>query len=175
MEKIIIGSLNRTKVEAVEEVFSDLVVEAINAPSKVLAQPIGNEMTRLGAVNRARFVLHNSDGNYGIGFEGGVVFISDELYLCNWGALITRDRDEFTASGFYLPLPIEFRKPILAGEELGNLIETYTEEKFSRTKGGAIGLLTNELIVRKDIYVHLATLLKGQLLHHQYRENKRFE
>lgn len=171
MGKVVIGSLNRTKVEAVEIVFSEFVVEAIKAPSKVLAQPIGNEMTRIGAVNRARFVLQNSDGDYGIGFEGGVVFISDELYLCNWGALLTRSGDLFTASGFYLPLPKEFSEPILAGEELGNLIERYSEEKYSRTKEGAIGLFTNELIVRKDIYVQLATLLKGQLLHH--RNNKR--
>lgn len=164
MEKIIVGSLNPTKVEAVKEVFSHMKVEAIKAPSKVLAQPIGNEMTRVGAINRAQFSLENGEGMYGIGFEGGVLFISGQLYLCNWGALLTRNGDLFTASGFNIPLPNSFTVPILAGEELGNLIEQYSNKIYSRSKEGAIGLFTNDLMVRKDIYLQIATLLKGQLL-----------
>lgn len=165
METIIVGSLNQTKVEAVKTVFSDMSVKAIRAPSNVLSQPIGNEMTRMGALNRARFAIENENSHYGIGFEGGVVFISGELYLCNWGALVTRDGEVFTASGFYIPLPDEFIEPIMSGEELGSLIEAYSKHQVSRTNEGAIGLFTNELIVRKDIYDHIATLLKGQLLH----------
>lgn len=167
MKKIIVGSLNETKVDAVKKIFPEYAIAAVKAPSNVLAQPIGDEMTRMGAINRARFAKQSETCDYGIGFEGGVTFIGGKLFLCNWGALVGGDDMLFTASAFHIPLPDAFIEPILAGKELGDLIEAYSKRRYSRTKEGAIGLFTNELVVRNDIYVHIATLLKGQLLYAQ--------
>ena len=47
---------------------------------------------------------------------------------------------------------------------ISNANKLYSNKIYSRSKEGAIGLFTNDLMVRKDIYLQIATLLKGQLL-----------
>lgn len=170
MKKIVIGSKNRTKVHAVKSIFTGNEIQAIQAPSFVLKQPIGNDMTRTGAINRAQYALEATESDYSIGLEGGVVFISDELYLCNWGALLTSDNKLFTASGSYIPLPNSFKQPILVGEELGYILECYTNKRNIRLYEGAIGLLTNGLMIREEMYAHIVTLLKGQLIYNLQHE-----
>lgn len=163
MKMVAVGSTNRTKINAVQAVFPEFETSFLKAPSKVLKQPIGNEMTRLGAINRARHCLDKTTCYYSIGLEGGVVFIGEELYLCNWGALITRDNQLYTASGSFIPLPKEIWPPILSGETLGSVLADYTKEKDIATNQGAIGLFTNEMIAREEMYRQIVTLLKGQL------------
>ena len=45
--------------------------------------------------------------------------------LCNWGALILPDGNEFTAGGAQIPLPEEIAEELLAGKELGPVIDSY--------------------------------------------------
>src|SRR5699024_12086926 len=97
--KIVIGSLNRTKVEAVKSVFLRYKVIEKDVPSNVSAQPIGDEETLAGAINRAQAARALEQQTIGIGLEGGVTYLQDELYLCNWGALVDTDGKVYTASG----------------------------------------------------------------------------
>lgn len=162
-KKIIVGSLNKTKVEAIRVIFPRAKIEQIAAPSKVLQQPISNEMTRTGAVNRALYSIDGGEADYGIGLEGGVTFINEQLYLCNWGALVTSRGKIYTASGGLIPLPEAFIEPILQGEELAKLMEKLTKRSNIRSSEGAIGIFTNNLLTRQQLYMNIGTLLKGQL------------
>lgn len=168
--KIIVGSLNKTKIDAVSDAFSDAIVSGCDIASNVLHQPIGEEMTRIGAINRAKQAVTLAHNCIGIGFEGGVTFIGEKLYLCNWGALAINEEHIFTASGAKIELPDEFIEPILQGEQLGDIMTHYTNKENIRTHEGAIGIFTNHLLLRKDMYAQIAMLLKGQ--YEYYLSNK---
>lgn len=167
-KKLLIGSFNQTKVNAVKTVFSSCEIESVAAPSGVLKQPISSEMTRIGAINRAKFGIEASDAHYSIGLEGGVTFIDGQLYLCNWGALVIPTGKTYTASGGLIPLPESFVEPILQGEELSTLMNKLTNRQDIRSTEGAIGIFTNGFIRREQLYIYIVTLLKGQL---QYDKN----
>ena len=68
------------------------------------------------------------------------------LYICNWGALVTNNGEIFTATGAGIPLPKEIAEQLLAGAELGPVMDVYTNRKGIRHDEGAIGVFTNGLI-----------------------------
>lgn len=165
--KIGIGTLNAAKRAAVQHAWTkniDQPIEFIqmDVPSLVSAQPLSDEETVKGAINRSRAVIAQSDCEVGIGLEGGVKWVGDQLYLCNWGALITQRGDVFTASGAGVPLPTEIEVGIKDGIELGPLMDAYTNRQGIRHNEGAIGVFTNGLITRSDMFEHIVVQLIGQ-------------
>ena len=161
--KIVIGSLNETKINAVKKVFPEVEVIAASIPSKVSAQPIGDEETEQGAINRAQNAGDLYSNSIGIGLEGGVMVHRGELLLCNWGALVTADGKTYTASGARIKLPIAFKQKIEQGLELSEIMDNYTKKKNIRHHEGAIGIFTNGRMLRMDMFSHVVTLLRGQM------------
>lgn len=159
---IIVGSNNKAKVNAVRSVFSNEIVIGHAVPSLVSAQPFSDTETKKGAINRATQCASLEPNVVGIGLEGGVMYMEKELYLCNWGALVTDDKQLYTASGARIRLSKEITKGLENGEELGNLIDDYIQKKNVRNYEGTIGIFTNGLISRKEMFSHVVTLLKGQ-------------
>ncbi|MBP2259171.1 DUF84 family protein [Virgibacillus alimentarius] len=160
--RIIIGSKNPTKWKAVQDVFDTYQVDTLNAPSRVSSQPFSDEETREGAINRALQCAESTPGAIGIGLEGGVMYIKDQLYLCNWGALVTEDENIYTASGARIVLPIDIAEQLKAGSELGDIMDQYTRKEEVRENEGAIGIFTNDSISRRNMFVHVVKLLRGQ-------------
>ena len=160
--KLIIGSKNPTKIKAVETVFPSYEVIAKDMPSYVSAQPMSDEETRQGAINRARQSMESMPGAIGIGLEGGIMYVNDQLCLCNWGSLVTENGDVYTASGARIPLPEAFRTQLEDGTELGQVMEQYAKKQNVKQKEGAIGIFTNELVSRQEMFAHVVKLLRGQ-------------
>lgn len=163
--KIIIGSNNRAKIKAVKEVFPDDPVTHQHVPSHVSKQPFSDEETREGAINRALQCVeseHEIDNFLGIGLEGGVMYMNDKLFLCNWGALVTKNKKIYTASGARIVLPAMIAQKLQAGIELGEVMAAYTKQQEVRHREGAIGIFTNELVTRKEMFAHVVKLLRGQ-------------
>ncbi|WP_164668325.1 DUF84 family protein [Virgibacillus doumboii] len=160
--RVIIGSKNPAKIQAVQDVFSNDEVSGIDVPSNVSAQPFSDSETREGAINRALQCIENESSDIGIGLEGGVMYVDNQLLLCNWGALVTKDKKIFTASGARIPLPVEFDKDLQNGTELGDIMDGYARKKDVRKNEGAIGIFTNNHISRKEMFVHVAKLVYGQ-------------
>lgn len=168
---IAIGTKNPVKIQAVKSAFEQAQLDAdftsYDVPSEVSAQPISDEETRLGAVNRARHAQLKDHAEVGIGLEGGVKWIEGTLYLCNWGALVTAEDTTFTAMGAGLPLPEEIAKGIEAGSELGPLMDHFTSRTGIRHAEGAIGVFTNNLITRQSMFEHIVLQLVGQYTLHK--------
>jgi inosine/xanthosine triphosphatase len=160
--KICVGSKNPTKVGAVEEIFPEAAVDFAVVSSRVSPQPMSDEETRSGAINRALECRKASPDVYGIGLEGGVMFIGDTCYLCNWGAMATPEGNIFTASGARIVLPEEISQKLKDGKELGEIMDSFAQRKEVRNKEGAIGIFTNDLISRKEMFSHVVKLLRGQ-------------
>lgn len=161
--KIVIGSKNNTKIEAVQHIFESDEVISVDAPSKVNAQPFSDAETKEGAINRATLCVKEMPKAIGIGLEGGVMEIDGELYVCNWGALVTPDARVYTASGARIPLPREINDELYRGFELGDIMDQYTKKTHVRENEGAVGIFTNEYISRNDMFIHVVKLLRGQL------------
>lgn len=160
--KIIVASKNRTKIAAVQTVFPEATVIGQDFPSDVSSQPFGDEETLQGAINRAKHAMSLSADGFGIGLEGGVFVLSDELYLCNWGALMTAEGKLYKASGARIPLPQCFLRDLQAGTELSELMNAYTKRHDIGHHEGAIGIFTNKLLLRDEMFSQVVQLLKGQ-------------
>lgn len=160
--KIIIGSKNPTKINACKAIFSEYEIEGASVASKVSAQPFSDEETRTGAINRAYGSAALNDNGLGIGLEGGIMFVDNKLYLCNWGALVTPGNDVYTASGARIVLPQEFIADLESGKELGTIMADFSKKENVSSKEGAVGIFTNDLIDRSEMFMHVVKLLRGQ-------------
>jgi inosine/xanthosine triphosphatase len=161
--KIIIGSNNPAKIEAVKRVFlGNFDFHSVNAASGVGDMPFNDEETIQGAINRAENSLKLGRGDIGIGLEGGVQETSYGLMLSNWGALASKEHPPLIAGGARILLPKEIAQRLRNGEELGPVMDDYTNKQNIRKKEGAVGIFTNGYIDRVEMFTHLTKLLVGQ-------------
>lgn len=171
----IIGSTNPAKVKAAKDVLEAHFPEAIlienEVESGVSKQPFGDEETRLGAINRALRASGMMKEAIGIGLEGGVRVLEDQMYLCNWGALVLPDGKRFIAGGAQIPLPNEIATKVADGHELGPVVDNYFESIGIRNKEGAIGMFTAHAVNRDDLFTHIMQLLIGQLKYYQQSQS----
>ncbi|RBP93811.1 inosine/xanthosine triphosphatase [Cytobacillus firmus] len=167
--KVIIGSKNPAKILAVQTAFShyEAVIMSEDVPSGVNDQPFSDEETIKGAINRAYGSLQASRGQIGIGLEGGVQKTEYGLFLCNWGALAEKGQPPIIAGGARIPLPDGVAARLLAGEELGPVMDDYAKKENVRKNEGAVGIFTNGQINRADMFSHVMKLLIGQ---YEYRK-----
>lgn len=163
----VIASTNPAKINAVSTVLNDLglvfELEPAETDSGVSAQPFSLEETRLGAINRAKRAL-GPEADIAIGLEGGVYEIEDVMYLCNWGALYSKDGKLHTAAGAQIPLPNSVADALRAGEELGPVMDIYAQESGIRKHKGAVGVFTAGVVNRDEMFQHIVKLLLGQWL-----------
>ncbi|MGM0903333.1 MAG: DUF84 family protein [Bacillota bacterium] len=161
---ISIGSKNPAKIAAVEQAFQGYTCEilSVDTESGVRAQPLSDEETIKGAINRSVSALEVSSADIGVGLEGGVQETEHGLVLCNWGALKAKGREPFIAGGARIPLPEEIASRLLAGEELGPVMDEFAKKQNVRKKEGAVGIFTNGKIDRVEMFSHVVRLLLGQ-------------
>lgn len=164
--EFVLGSKNQAKKRAVvriiERYMEHSTVSSVSVISGVSAQPMSEEETRQGAINRS---VNAAKDTYGIGLEGGVHMIADTMYLCNWGALTTPQGKTFTAAGAQIPLPKELANEIESGIELGDAVDFYFKKQNVRMSEGAMGMLTAQLVPRDALFEHIMQLLLGQFLY----------
>ncbi|WP_010303837.1 DUF84 family protein [Kurthia senegalensis] len=165
--KIAIGTTNRAKVAAVTTaatmyIKEELIVEPIGVASGVSDQPMSDEETKKGAVNRAKAALVATNADIAFGLEGGVKRVEDTMYLCNWAAIVSKEGRIYTAAGAQIPLPEEIANELENGRELGPVMDVYAKQQNTREHSGAIGVFTNGLVDRQQMFEHILTLLIGQ-------------
>ncbi|MGE6259390.1 DUF84 family protein [Heyndrickxia sporothermodurans] len=164
--KIALGSTNPAKIKAVIEAFNkinrDVSVISTQVSSEVNEQPFSDEETIKGAINRAKNAIKKENAEIGIGLEGGVTESPYGLTVCNWGALVDREKPPIIAGGARFLLPEEIAIRLRNGEELGPVMDDYVKRKNISKKEGAIGIFTNGYITREDMFLHIMTILLGQ-------------
>ncbi|HEY4553640.1 MAG TPA: DUF84 family protein [Bacillaceae bacterium] len=164
--KVAVGSRNQAKIKAVKDTFQELgwhlQVIPVDAPSNVSGMPFSDVETMQGAANRAEYCLLHEDADIAVGLEGGVTETPFGLYLCNWGALAEKGKEPLLAGGARIRLPDEIAERLRAGEELGPVMEGYSQKENVRSKEGAVGIFTDGLIKRDQMFSHIMKLLIGQ-------------
>ena len=149
--KILIGSENSVKIESVRQSFSKFFkpvdVKGLNVDSGVPAQPC-NEDVFVGAKNRAEHVKRingeqHLNADFFVGIEGGILQFHNRWFQ---GSVIhildQRHRESFGTTGLY-ELPNWIIEKLLAGNELGPIIDELVQNSNTAEKQSTIGFLTN--------------------------------
>ena len=170
MLTIAVGSKNSVKVNAVREGFGDLFgpvdARGVEAESGVPAQPMGDETTRTGALNRAQQALQAiPEATYGVGLEGGITEMPDGVMYCHaWCAIVDREGSVGWASTGRCELPPPVAELIRAGLELGAADDQVFGRTNSKQGEGAVGLLTRGRIDRTAFYAPAVTMALARFL-----------
>ncbi|MBN1266671.1 MAG: inosine/xanthosine triphosphatase [Anaerolineales bacterium] len=164
MLKVIVGSTNQVKLNAVQDAFArmfpgvDVQVGGLDVPSGVSDQPKTDWETYQGAVGRARAVQQQDPAcDIAVGIEGGIKQIGLDLAAFAWAVLIGRDRVGKGRSGLFI-LPPAVAELVHAGKELGHADDIVFGRSDSKRKNGAVGLLTDDVIDRRSYYEHMVIL-----------------
>lgn len=149
---IAIGSTNPTKVaavrRAVRRVWPAAALRPVEVDSGVREMPLSDAEGKRGALQRALKALRAVDADLGVGMEGAVEQQAEALYLTNWIAVVDREGRQSIAQGGSLPLPDCIAREVLAGAELGPVIDRYSGQHNSKQHQGAAGFLTGGLVPR---------------------------
>ncbi|WP_229622721.1 inosine/xanthosine triphosphatase [Vibrio parahaemolyticus] len=160
IQKVVIASLNPAKINAVKSAFQSAFPQqtfefvGISVPSEVADQPMTNEETHRGAVNRvknAKLEMPTADFYVGLeaGIEGNVTFA--------W-MVIESDTHRGESRSASLMLPPEVLAQLADANELGDVMDKVFGTENIKQKGGAISLLTQNQLTRSSVY-HQALIL----------------
>lgn len=164
MTEIIIASKNPVKKQAIlcgfQEVFPKLAfnITPADVPSGVSDQPVGDEETRLGALNRlnAARLLHPS-ADYWTAIEGGVSVVEGQLSAFAWIVIADRERTGWSRSASFF-LPPGVAELVHQGVELGEADDRFFGRQNSKQMNGAVGILTADKVDRMELYRHAVLL-----------------
>lgn len=159
--KILVGSNNPVKIEAVNEAFKKYFdnIETIgfDVDSNVPNQPFNDE-TFFGAENRT-FELkkineqQNLDADYFVGIEGGISNNFNRWFAYGVVCIMNLDGKKGFGTSAHFELPEKVIKEIKEGKELGHVMDEIQNIQNTKQKKGAIGYFTNGKMTRKDLYI----------------------
>lgn len=163
-ERVIVASNNPVKINAVKIGFEKMFpaeqfeVKGVSASSGVTDQPMNNQETITGAVNRAENAkVQVQDADYWVGIEGGVEKIENEMESFAWIVIKSKDLIGKAKTASYF-LPRKVIELVDEGKELGeadDIVFGYTD---SKKKNGSVGILTGNVIDRENYYYHAVIL-----------------
>ncbi|KAK1762137.1 Maf/Ham1 [Phialemonium atrogriseum] len=164
-QAIIIASQNPVKINAALQGFSLMFpsttysARGIAVPSGVPDQPLSDDVTLLGAQNRAanaRTLEPNAD--YWVGIEGGVEEHAGSLRSFAWVVIAGKDGHTGKARTGTYYLSQETAKLVREGMELGDADDVVFGRTNSKQRNGSVGLLTDDVIDRTAYYVQAVIL-----------------
>lgn len=147
----------------------ELVVTGIKVDSGVGEQPMGDEQTMQGALNRAKAVrAAHPKADFWVGVEGGVVWYGDELECMAWVAVIGADGriGKARSNGFLLP-------PALAALIASGVKQDLADDQVfgranSGTTNGTVGYLSHNLITRTHYTADAVILALAPFVHPEH-------
>lgn len=158
MIHIIVASKNPVKIEAVRDGLAGFLKEpftitAVSVPSGVSDQPMSDAETLAGAVNRVNAALQQyPSGDYYVGLEGGVEENASGLIAFAWMVISDGQKTgKARTASFFLPPRVA--ELVHGGMELGHADDVVFSKTNSKQQNGAVGLLTNDVITRKSLYM----------------------
>lgn len=161
---VIVGSRNPVKISCTDAAFhqsfvGSFLVEGLNVSSDVSQQPFGDEETYKGAYNRAK----NSknvfpEADYWVGIEGGINRVDGEMEAYAWVVVMDKSGKvgKSKTSTFFLPKAIVVL--VDGGMELGEADDKVFDRSNSKQGNGAVGILTNGALERKEYYQQAVVL-----------------
>ena len=167
MMRIALGSQRASKVEAlssslariatVDEAWRDAEIIARSVETNVPAMPLTNEQLMRGARNRAEamrelLLKEASSAELYVGLEGGFHSVSMDgqwhTFLCGWAYATDGERGMFGAAPS-ISVPDSIARRVIDGRrELSEVIDEITGDADVRSRQGAWGVLSCDLLTR---------------------------
>lgn len=178
--KILVGSKNPVKIDAVKEALSlyldNIEVIGFDVDSKVSSQPIGKE-TFIGAKNRALKLLEidqkeKTNAKYFVGIEGGIIHQFNNWFAFGCMCIIDEDKNCGFGLSPHFELPNDVVQELLNGNELGSVMDKIQNQEKTKQKFGAIGYFTNGIMNRKELYIEGLKVAFVPFLHKNLFFNK---
>jgi len=166
-----VGSLNRVKCQAVEEVcrelFGEVTVNRFRVRSGVSHTPATDDEILRGAVTRATEAFRKSSADLGIGLEGGITPIPYGHILKGWAAVFDGTRILVGATPGIL-LPAHIMEKVGGARELAHVMDEVSGREDVRSNEGAFGILTGNRITRAQsftlaLYCALAPIVNSDI------------
>ncbi|ATY64229.1 NTPase [Cordyceps militaris] len=161
---VIVASKNPLKALATEDGFNKMfpdgrfTFEAVSTESGVAVQPLSDEETLRGAVNRARNARALAPvAEYWVGLEGGVDG-GEEVQAFAWIAVLHRDGSLGRARTATFFLPRETTRLLRDGLELGDADNVLHGRTNSKHETGTVGILTGDVVTRRSYYAEAVVL-----------------
>jgi inosine/xanthosine triphosphatase len=165
--EIAVASTNPVKIIATRiglfQVFpeKEFDIKGISAKSEVPDQPIGEEETLKGAINRVKNLRELApDVEYWVGIEGGLKENEAGGMEAFAYVVIKRRADKKIGKGrtasFFLP--VKMIALIKQGMELGDADDAIFGDTNSKQKDGTVGRLTHGVVTRTDYYVQAVVM-----------------
>lgn len=156
--QLIVASTNPVKLEATQMAFEKALsttvhINGIKVDSGVNDQPLSQSETAQGALQRVQNAqLQVPEADFWIGIEGGVHPLQKGMEAFGWVVIKHQSgrQSEARSAGFRLPPKIT--QELLKGRELGPVNDEVFGKHNSKHQSGAVGLLTNDLITRTELY-----------------------
>lgn len=157
--RIILGSTNSTKINAITETIASFPAQLGGAKIEAIAvdsieQPF-NEDIKKGGIARARSALKKAGEKvtgekvYGVGIEGGLVKYMGTWYITAYCHVIHDDGTEHGAWTSMLECPKDIVDSVKReAQSLGSVVEKMAKEKNWDSSGGAFGTLTGGRFTR---------------------------
>lgn len=159
--KILVGSKNPVKIDAVREAFAfyfdSVILQGISVESHVSDQPI-NEETFIGAENRAKELqkINNEkllNADFFVGIEGGIQELYNKWFAFGCMCIIHKSGKISFGTSANFELPKLVIQQLLKRKELGHVMDEIMEQENTKQKGGAISFFTNGKMNRKQLYI----------------------
>jgi inosine/xanthosine triphosphatase len=162
---VLVGSTRPAKVEGVREAlqaiarvdgrFSDADLRPSDLTAIAPRMPMTTAAIVAGARTRAQALLEHdrsSPPRFAVGLEGGLDRVAsvDGWMLQSWAVVTDGERWSYGA-GPSLAIPTAVAERVVAGEELGDVIDRLAGASVRGTHG-AWGVLTKDLIGRRDAF-----------------------
>lgn len=158
-QKVVVASTNPVKINTTEIGFAKMFPNVeheflgVKAESGVSDQPMSEEETLKGALNRAEHIAKlEPKADYWVGIEGGIQEINGVMESFAW--IVIRDKKGKIGrgrSGSFI-LPPKVAKLIKQGKELGEADDIVFGMKNSKQSNGAVGILTGDVLTRTTFY-----------------------
>ncbi len=167
---IAVGSKNPTKIRPVRKIFKkyfeDIIINSYEVSSGVSDQPLSENETYEGALNRAKEVLKlDLDADYGVGIEGGIIKSSFGTNEKSIVVIIDRKGNIGVGVSAALFLPKKVTAHIDRGKNLTQAIESVFGTRDVGRGIGAYGVFTNGIVTRATGMEHAVAFALSRFLH----------
>jgi inosine/xanthosine triphosphatase len=156
--KIVIASRNPIKTKATLYGFKKMFpqeafeTEGVSVPSGVSGQPLSDEETLKGALNRANNAQNAvSDADFWVGIEGGIEEKQSEVEVFAWVVIKSKQKYGKGRTGVFF-LPPKIAELIKQGKELGEADDIIFGRSNSKQENGTVGILTDDVVDRTKYY-----------------------
>lgn len=165
--KIVLGSTSQEKQQILKKALQKFGIKSeilvCEVDSGIAEQPLDEETTILGAVNRAKGAyLKNKDVDMSIGLEGGLVKIGKKhYYLICVAAVLDNNKKIHLGVSSKLKIPDEVSASIGKGASFGQAIRSYAETQ----NNPKIKKYVEQLITREEAFLEA---IKNALVVREY-------